>query len=213
MKETDLIKNLSSELKPFKMAEDLSTFLVKWSGCTLVIMIIAYFSLPARADIMTEMETLRFHLENFFWFVASLSSGIAFYFSAFPERMKNSLWIPAVFSLVALLLIIFSGIRTETLTEEFHGEFSLWRGRCGFIITGISLIHAGFLGNWARRAAPRNGGLTGCWAALSASAMGCLFMQIVCTHQNTVHLLLWHFLPLTVMCFAGQRIGRTLFRW
>lgn len=213
MKESELIKNLSAGLDPFAQTEKLSPFLVKWSAYTLFIMFLAYLFLPARSDITTEVETVRFHIENLLWFVASLSSGIAFYFSAFPQRMNSRTWVPALFSISLLFILIMTGLRPSVLNEELHQEFSLWRGRCGFIILCISVIHSIFLGNWAKKAAPRNAGVTGFWAALSASSLGCLFMQVVCTHHTTMHLMVWHFVPMALICFIGQKVGQSVLRW
>jgi hypothetical protein len=213
MKNQEFIKNLSTELKPFGFADSLSTFLIKWSGYTVLVAILAYMFLPARADVMVKMSSMSFHLENILWFVASISSGVAFYFSSFPQKLKRAFWIPVIFSLSILLLLILSHFNSDNFAHELHNEMSLWRGRCGLIILTISMIHATFLGRWAKKAAPRDVGMTGLWAALSASSMGCLFMQIVCTHQNSLHLLIWHFLPLAAICFAGQKLGQRYLHW
>jgi hypothetical protein len=213
MKEGQLIQNLSQNLKPFKSADNLNTYLLKWMGYSLVILILAYFSLPIRHDFMTEIETIRYNVENILWFFASLSSGVAFYFSCFPQKMKSTLWIPATLSITLLFLIILTGINPQNMHQEFEQEMSLWRGRCGFITFFVSMIHSGFLGHWASKAAPRDAGEAGFWAALSGSAMGCLFMQFVCAHHNTLHLMLWHFMPLVVICYLGQRLGKSLLRW
>lgn len=213
MKESQLIQNLSKDLKPFQSAEKLTSYLLKWTGYTFVVLILSYLLLPVRHDITTQLETIRYHIENVLWFVASMTSGIAFYYSCFPQKMKSTIWLPSLFSIALLFLIVLSGLDTQHMGHEFQNEMSLWRGRCGFITFLVSVIHSGFLGNWAHKAAPRDSAQAGFWAALSGSSMGCLFMQVVCVHHNTLHLMLWHFLPLAVICFLGQWLGKNLLRW
>ncbi|MBA2404779.1 MAG: DUF1109 family protein [Bdellovibrionales bacterium] len=214
MKEDTLIKNFSTELKPFRTSDSLPVFLLKWCGYIGMILIIAFLLLPAREDFNLKLESLSYHLANVLWLVASLTSGIAFYFSSFPQKMNKAIWMPVVFSLAVLLLLVITNLNSPTdFSVELSHEMSLWRGRCGIIILTIATIHAAFLGRWARNMAPRNSAMTGMWSALSASSMGCLFMQVVCTHENSLHLLIWHFLPLVAICFAGHKLGQRYLRW
>lgn len=213
MKENELIKNLSSGLKPFKATDDLSIYILKWIAYTSVIFILCYIFLPARSDLLGQAQTVRFNIENGLWLMSALFSGIAFYYSCFPQKMSWKTWLPSVISLGTLFVLVLSSFNPVGVEHEFHNELSLWRGRCGFITFIISIIHSGFLGNWARKAAPRDGSSAGFWAALSGSSIGCLFMQAVCAHHNTLHLMLWHFLPMVVICFIGHWVGRTLLRW
>lgn len=213
MKEDMLIKNLSQDLKPFEPAEKLSGYFLKWSGFTLIILMLSWWILPLRADWMLKVAQPFFHLENILWLALTLISAAALYYSTFPQEQKSLLRRVMYLTLGALLTMVLVRAEYSTLAEDLPGELSLWKGRCGIIITIVGIMHATMLGIWASYRAPRSGALTGMLSALSASALGCLLMQFVCFHSHSLHLVLWHFLPLAGISFAGQFLGRRWLKW
>ena len=56
-----------------------------------------------------------------------------------------------------------------------------------------------------------------CWAGglatLTVSAFGYLCMRLIEPNDSVAHLLVWHMLPLVVMCILGMIAGRFVFRW
>jgi hypothetical protein len=208
-----LIKKFTSEHTAFNLTDSLGKFLVKWTALTLSIFVICYFTLPIREDIALKLDIISFYAENLLWLMAGVSSGVAFYYSAFPQKISNLNWIVVFFSLCVLLFATLSRLDTLHLSTELPGEFDLWRGRCGFIILTLSLMQSSFLVTWVRKLAPRNEAITGLWASLSAGSIGCLVMQSVCMHENSMHLIVWHFIPLAIICYFGQLVSKKILRW
>lgn len=56
-----------------------------------------------------------------------------------------------------------------------------------------------------------------CWAGgmatLTVAVFGYLCMRLIEPNDNVAHLLVWHMLPLVVMCLLGMMAGRFFFRW
>jgi hypothetical protein len=213
MKEEMLIKNLSQELKAFEPVDNLSGYFLKWSGFTLIILVLAWWILPLRPDYFLKVEQHIFHVENFLWLGMTLLSAAALYYSTFPQQQKKYLKHSIYLTLGALLSLILWRTEFSSLAEDMPGELSIWKGRCGIIISIVGIMHATMLGIWASYSAPRSGAVTGIFCALSAGSLGCLLMQFVCFHNHSLHLVLWHFLPLAGMSFIGQFLGRRWLKW
>jgi hypothetical protein len=136
------------------------------------------------------------------------------YRSSIPSRLKRgdqSLGLFALAGVAALLAIRL--LRTGRIGGEFPGEMDLHRGQCGPIILTRGIIAgAGFFA-WARRAAPTRQGLTGLWIAVSAGCLGSFAMQLVCAHDNALHVWIWHVTPVVLLAGAGTVLGGKLLRW
>jgi hypothetical protein len=210
----DPIKELAKNLEPFESLDSYKIFIVKWFFFSVVIVLMGHLMLPVRIDLMFKISDFTFELENILWFLTSFLSASVLYYSSFPERESAKLLkFPTYFALTTLFLILFSRIDFSHSSSEVMNELNLWRGRCGFIILTFSLVQASFMVLWTRKAAPNNTYSAGFWSALSASSLGCLLMQVVCPHDNSTHLLLWHFVPLTVVSFSGGLLARKFLRW
>jgi hypothetical protein len=213
MKEHLLIKNLTEDLKPFRPADTLGTYFLKWSGFTTIILLLSWWILPLRGDWSVKLSQPVFHLENLLWLGLTFSSAISFFYSTFPEGKPTPLRRTNYVLLTALFGLVLLRFTPATLGNDIHYEMDLWVGRCGFIIMIVGILHAAMLTTWAAKTAPRSGAMSGFWAALSASALGCFLMQLVCFHNSSVHLMLWHFLPLTLLCLVSSAIGRRWLKW
>jgi hypothetical protein len=83
---------------------------------------------------------------------------------------------------------------------------------CVLLILSISALPGIWLFDRLRRAAPLALRWTGLLAALGALALGALGTQFVCHINTPGHQLLWHFIPVIVLSFAGLAIGAGTFR-
>jgi hypothetical protein len=61
-----------------------------------------------------------------------------------------------------------------------------------------------------RRAAPLRPGTSGLLAFLSAGSLGVLGTRLLCSKEEPLHVLLWHFMPLVAVAVLGSLCGR---RW
>jgi hypothetical protein len=212
MKTDILIKDLAQDLKPWRPLDSLNLYTLKWFSISLLIFGICAWLMPWRLDFTTALESFMYHLENFLWVVIALGSAFALHESAFPESDTRPYKIICGISLAILMGLAFKEHSSDFLTQ-WAPEMDLCRGRCGFIISGFAILETPFLVYWAKRGAPRSAGLSGLYAALSSASLGCLLMQMICMHHNSLHMILWHFLPLSMMCFIGFMTAKRFLRW
>jgi hypothetical protein len=114
---------------------------------------------------------------------------------------------------VVLAVMLLSKLSFSTLATEFPGEMDFYRGRCGPIMLILGALDTGLLMALARRGAPTKPRLTGLWIALSAGVMGLFVMQFICAHENFLHVLIWHLVPVGLLAAGGYSLGRRLLRW
>lgn len=212
MKNNNLIDSLAKDLTPWKKMDSLQLFSVKWLGFSFLLFSINYFWMPLRIDLPEMMKHDFFHVENIFWVILAITSSIALYKSSFPDNTDKKYSYIAYLSMAVLFALAFRG-DTQPLSELIPLEFELWRGGCGLIISFFTVLQTPVLGHWARKGAPVNPGMTGMWAALSASSVGCLLMQFICTHHTSAHLVLWHFIPLSITCAGSYFLANKFLRW
>lgn len=212
MKNNILIENLSSELKPWKKMDSLSLFSFKWLGFSFLLFGVNYFWMPLRFDLPEMMKNEFFHLENVFWVMLAVTSSFALYKSSFPDNTDKKFSYIAFLSMIVLFGLSYNG-DTKPLSELMPLEFELWRGGCGLIISFFAILQTPVLGRWAKKGAPAKPGMTGMWASLSSASVGCLLMQFICTHHTSAHLLLWHFIPLSITCAGSYFLANKFLRW
>ena len=207
------IDEMVREHRPFSPMEKFPVYLFKWAGLSLLVLGIFFAVLPTKPDLAEFLPMTMFEVENFLWIALSLCCGIALYDYSFPDNKRQTfaVWATAIFFLLLSLSLFHS--HSGDLLHEATQEMGLWRGRCGFIILAFAVIHTGFLSLWARRGASASPRLAALWAAGSASALGCFLMQFICLYENSLHLLIWHFLPLGGICFLAQLLIGKKLRW
>lgn len=211
MKNNNLIDDLSKDLTPWKKMDSLPLFFLKWLGISIIFFGVNYFWMPLRSDLPVVVNHKLFYAENVLWIVLAISSSFALYKSAFPDIKNKTFSSISIISLISLIALSMKG--SESLLGEIPHELDLWRGGCGLIISFITILQTPLLGLWARKGAPSNPGMCGAWAALSSASVGCLLMQFICHQHTSAHLLIWHFLPLTLMCAASYFIAVKILRW
>ena len=212
MKNNNLIENLSNDLTPWKRMDSLPVFSFKWIALSVVLFGINYFWMPLRTDLAHLINNPLFQMENILWCALAFTSSIALYKSSFPDNTDKKFGIISLILLLSLIgLTLLNDARPAS--EHLTHEFQLWRGGCGLIISLFTIVQTPILGLWASKGAPVSPGLTGAWAALSSASVGCLLMQFICTHHTAAHLMLWHFVPLSLMCAGSFFLANKFLRW
>lgn len=206
----ELIKKLSQDKTAVMKMDSVSAYTLKWLLFSLCFFLPCLFFLPWRPDISVMMGVSGFVIESLIWLVLSLFSAYAFYESLYPETdsKKYLLGIGGLF-LIAVLLSQVIPNETGNLSHEMN----FYQGRCGIIISLFSLVQCPLLFAWARKGAPTSPGVSGIFAAVSTAALGVLLMQVVCGHANRIHLILWHFMPLVLLCSLSFYVSKKVLRW
>ncbi len=208
------LKNLASDLRPFTPTESLTVFLMKrFFPIMLAFIGLSFFMVSQKEILGVRWAQGIFLLKNFLWITTALGSFVAFYLSTFPQKSSRLSGYVAMGALGCLLVLEFFQLNYGQLPAEFHTEMDLFRGGCGVIISMMSMGYWWVLKNWAQQGAPRSPGMTGLWASIAASTAGCVLMQAVCWQEGTLHILLWHFLPLSLASYAGPVLAKKWLRW
>jgi hypothetical protein len=207
---SDSFKGMAKELKPFSPRDPLALYLFKWIFFSSLILVVSYYFIPTRADLGFILKDFQYQLENILWLSLSLTATIGLYQNFSPEGSgKDTLTLAAFI----LGLLLFSALSHEGSHESLATEMELWRGGCGFIIMGFAVIHGIILLFFSKSGAPASPALSGIWSALAASSLACLVMQILCAQDSSLHLMLWHFLPLSAGSFLSSMAAKKVLKW
>jgi hypothetical protein len=213
-KKTDaIIQALALDLEPFNPWSARSGWMVSLIVFLFVSLIFAAV-MPLRDGIRNHVYNFQFALESLSWFGMALSGMFAFVRSSLPGRKLG--WETKVVAFFAFLLVASVSLRfaPDHLTEQALTEMDWFRGRCGPIIFITGLICAFGLGVVAnKKMAPTEPGKTALWIGIASGALGSFLMQFVCGYENTLHILIWHILPMAILCGLSSLIGQRVLRW
>jgi hypothetical protein len=222
MKTNDLITSLSRDLKPTTSLHGLAGFLLRWVGSAVLVVFAFGLLLPMSADLdgaKAEMFLSRsFQLEEFLWLALTVLSATIVYRSRIPS-LKTDAQIGAAIGVAALLVTTVILRSTDqwaswnSFFSEARQEMSLYRGRCGFVIAMIGFAWSAILGYFNSNGAPTQPGKMGLWVAVSSGSIVSFAMPVVCAHENSLHILLWHCLPVALLAGLGFLAGRKLLAW
>lgn len=166
-----------------------------------------------RADIMAKLASSAFVLELALLFSLAFSAALAALCLSRPDghQMPWVKYLPFGFT-AAWATATFSGSTDLSWATLFHsatlGQFDCpWHIALFSVPPGIAIFLI------VRRGAP----IQCCWAggmvALSVTAFGYLCMRLVEQNDNPAHLIIWHAVPIMVMCVLGMMAGRFALRW
>lgn len=213
MKTTELIEQLSTSAEPVSSADRVSIYFLKWVAAAVGASTLWLIILPFRDDLSLQLATLRFFLESMTWLALAGAAGLVAYRTRLPGLDTRLAERIAGFIGFVLLIEIFAQSSGASIREELQGEMSWYRGRCGPLIILMALSWSGGLFYWMKQGASVTPAKSGAWAAISAAALSAFVMQLICAHENTVHLLIWHVIPTALLGFAGFSVGRRMLRW
>lgn len=80
-------------------------------------------------------------------------------------------------------------------------------------IVVLGLLPGALLFFMIKKAAPLGLGKVGAFAALSVAALGAVGTQFICTNDDPLHALIWHYVPVLLLGWLGVVIGRRLLNW
>ena len=216
MKTEDLITSLSGDLAaPSTSRNWFSQFWFSWISCFCLFSILTYLAaafLPEEIHLPMDLKNPSFWLRNAFWFAFSVLSALIAYQSSIPGKLKPVVTKLGIAAGVAALGILF----TESAPWQFLDELqalNIKQGPCGLFILLTSLSASMWIFYILRRAAPTQLGFTGAWTAASIGSLSSFFMNLVCTHESSQHVFVWHLLPVFLLIAMGMQLGKSFLRW
>lgn len=214
----ELVRRLSEEARPMRVVPSLGRFMAVWAIACTLFFAPALWLAPTRWDMGYRVAEPVFWVETGLWVLAAAACAAAVYRGSIPgmvatvaARRRERLW--TGLPIAAAIGIWASRLGSDHWLRECSDEMSLWRGRCGFIIFALGLAVGTLYFRWARRAAPVHPASTGVWAALSAGSLGAFSMQLICAHDNGLHLWIWHVVPMALLAGLGAVLGEKHLRW
>ena len=207
MKTEDLISSLSEKNTPAPEIRPPFARFVLWLLAALfsVGAGIAVFGLRHdHGDLLSDPVHIA---QSIFSMLLAASSALSAFFLSVPDRSRR--WttvVPAGGAFLWLIAIVVSLYGTE------HAD-----GGLGFSCVRDILVLAAppglVLFIMLRRAAPLRPGKVSLFAALAVAALGALGTQFICTNDDPLHILIWHYVPVFVVGWFGVALGHKILKW
>src|SRR5262249_22900472 len=200
------IRSLVRELRPVRRLPSLGRRTLVWAGLALLCVGLGCQAVGARPDLWLKLHNPAYLVENAVLLaVFGLAARGAFEL-AIPglERRHLTLALP----LVGLLLWVLA-VAARLAGETGGSSPSVVCGeRMALLAVGPAV--AGFL--MLRRAAPAKRGAAGLLALLSAGSVSMVGTQMLCRHDQALHILFWHVVPLVGLALVGAAAGKLALR-
>jgi hypothetical protein len=202
MKTDDLIDNLTKDHKKVEVVVFNSWTIFKLSLSILFSVGAAVAILGLRFDIQSQLHRTHFLVESLVLLVLAVLSCASALLLSIPGQQTKVLRRLPILTLFAWLgLLIYAATRYPYLPAG-------WGFACVADIVGLSIVPAGLLFYFIRKAAPLKRDRIGFLILLSAASYGAFGTQLICYISSPLHLLVWHLLPTVLIAFLGIYLGR-----
>jgi hypothetical protein len=218
----DLIRKLSIAAKSDAKRDASSrlewpAYAKTWLTGAALILVLAFSLLPEREDLHERLAYPSTYFVILFWFLAALLPALKVYSLAFPDgRIADPIrQVTKYAALPLILLAVWSVVemRYDDFAFQLFRESSHLNGGCGLVILVAGTLHAGFLFSWIRKGATTAPYRAGAWAAVSTASFASFIVQFACANENSIHVLMWHFLPLMLLTGVSALSAKRLLRW
>lgn len=205
-----LVNQLSSEAEPIRPAPSPWMLSLKWSGFALAYLLVALAASGLRPDLAQAMQHPLYAAELLLLLTILLSTTLGSALLAFPDlHQKRTLaYTPLVlFALFILLLLVAWRADTPPAPFPVHSF------ECTLDITLISLIPAALAFFILSGYASTHPNWAGSFALLAAFSVGALWLRLYEVNDSILHVVQWHYLPMTVVGLLGWFAGKKLLNW
>jgi len=213
MKTEDLIQQLVNEGPQKPMPHPMRQTMV-WLLGMLVYLILITMYIGFRPDINQKLGEISYTFE----FILLLGLGITSALSAFclsrPDghQMPWLKFVPFGFLLV-WIITAFSGMSEQINLENLAHSMALNHFDCPSYIAIFSIPPGMALFFLVRMGVTTQCYWAGSMATLSVTSFGYLLMRLIEPNDNPAHLIVWHALPIMLICMLGMIIGRLVLKW
>lgn len=212
MKTGETIDSLSKELK-ISDKNFYRNSLLMWLTGTALLLGLFFYSIPLRPDLVDNLKSAFFQVETAVIVALFFISSWLAYRSSVPGLLGSQEQVLGWILIGLFVIFLISRITVAGFYTEFQGEMDFYRGRCGPIFLIFAGLQTGLGLVMARRGAPTRLFRAGFWIGMSSSALGLFALQMICDHDNFLHLLVWHATPVALLVGATSAISGRLLRW
>jgi len=184
-----------------------------WLAGTLVYLGVLGAYNGLRADIADKFSQGSYIAEIALLSVMAVSAALAEFYLSRPDAHQKP-WTQYVpFGFLAIWVIAaFGGAGDISWGTLFHsmtlGQFDCpWHIALFSVPPGIAIFLI------VRRGATIQCCWAGSMATLSVTAFGYMLMRLIEQNDNTAHLIVWHALPIVLMCGIGMMAGKFALKW
>jgi hypothetical protein len=208
LKTTDLINQLTSELKPvqkvkFTYFDQLKIILFGFFSVTLAVLILGF-----RQDISDQVLVFKYVFETIALLLLTILSTLAAFSLSVPNKDSKNIYKYPFAALVGFLLFFAYAFITSHESVVYSGHKSL----CAFEILIIGAFPSTLLFFALKKAAILNRNLVGFLILLTGTSFGLLATQLTCIDDTPLHILVWHILPATVILLLSIISSKKLFK-
>jgi hypothetical protein len=204
MNTEEMIRGLARESPRVKRpARPLIMFLT-WSAIGGFYLAAGILLIGTRGDLAQVWRQSEFLIHTLMVLGVTVLAAAAAFVMSIPNRQSPwTMWIPAI-ALAAWLICLASALAAS---GDPHAGDGL---KCVKNIVVLGVPIGALMYRMMGTAAPLRTSAAGWLASLSAFAAGDLATRFICRHDQALHALVWHFVPVLVMGGTGVVLGRVL---
>lgn len=167
-----------------------------------------------RPDLYEKLSTPLYGLELFFLGLMSVSTALAALCLARPDVHQKS-WIKVIPFVLFMpwAMIAYFNSSGHIDFESLYSSLCASKFDCPWHIAIFSIPPGACLFYIIRKAAPIQCCWAGTMATWSVASLAYIAMRIAEQNDNLAHLIIWHALPVMLMCMVGMVLGKISLKW
>ncbi|MDP1568759.1 MAG: NrsF family protein [Vicinamibacterales bacterium] len=213
MRTDELVRKLAAEAAPVTRLAPVPWRLAVWTACTVAAAVAAVWAFGARQDLAVALAAPAFQVKAALLILTAITAAAGALLLSVPgaERTAAVRWLPL--AVVAALVLWIAG----ELGAAAAAGTANWRigaaWGCAAEVMAVGFVPGAVLFVMVRRAAPLRAMWAGLLALMAMGAVGALGTSAICPSDRSMHVLVWHVLPLIVIGAVGAAAGYVLLGW
>lgn len=206
-----LIAQLSSEAKAAKQLRSPRYWSVRLIAVLAIYGIGAQLFLGFRPDLAVLWAQPLFAAEILLLSLLLLTSIVASVLAMYPDSYQKPkfLTLPYAVFFVLAILLGFEVTQAPQLSLLMTGH----EMECAMCIAMVAMVPSALMFGVLRKGATVHPVRAGSYAALAASAIGCLTLRLAEADASLMHLISGHYLPTLLFAVVGAVIGKWALKW
>jgi len=213
MNTEDLIQKLVNEGPQKPMPHPMQQTMIWLLGMLTYLLLFSLYS-GFRSDISEKLSELSYIFEMILLLGLGITAALSAFCLSRPDghQMPWLKYVPFGFLLV-WTMTAFSGSTEQISLQNLVHSMSLSQFDCPLYIILFSVPPGIALFFLVRMGVTTQCYWAGSMATLSVTTFGYLLMRLIEGNDNPIHLIVWHALPIMIICLIGMVFGKILLTW
>lgn len=214
MKTEDLINSLAGNAVSKKQLGSPARLAVCIISILFIYAAAVGIALGFRADLIEQLYRPFFLTEILLLLFLIFSSLIAAIFLLFPDiyQKNGAIYLP-LYSLCTLILVLLVQVFLPIDPRMLIPMGKVHSMECAICIAAITMIPSALIFAYLRKGASVYPLLSGIYAVLASSGIGCLMLRLAEANDSILHITLWHYIPTLIFAAVGALIGKIFLKW